>query len=285
MHPEQLDKIRYYIGDAISVDDLTRSEWRLQTDILQQVFVAASMFTLIEKRAVFVDGRISVSVQRKALASGDVKAFFNRRCHDFGLKGQRLIYFDTVGSQRMRGGNNNTQLHFHALLEFPERQSKKQFLALLKRVFGDARELGKRQFHFPKPDWETGFTHGSVRIEGPLGKLFYSTKNAGAAYAILKLNRDGARSRAAPKARGSINKRSKGIAKGTPSNFNAEVVICDRFSKQQGKIAFDAWYRDEKKKLSRNANVSKLLETNSIHHGNGDQSPRIYSSTRRLTGS
>lgn len=106
----------------------------------------------------------------------------------------------------------------------------------------------ERQFHKSEPDWQTGFTHGTTRAQGPLGKIFYSTKNAGAAYASLKLNKEGARSRAAPIARGSLNKRSLGIARGLPSNFNARVVICDRASQQQGRAAFDAWCKAEKAK-------------------------------------
>lgn len=251
MTPEQLDKLRYYLGEAISIDHLSRREWRLQTDLLRQSFIAADMFVQLDKRAIFVDGRISVDVGKRALASKDVKAFFNRRCHDFGLKSRRLIYFDTVSSAKIRGGNHNTLLHFHALLEFPERRSLKQFKAQLKKVFGDAKELGERQLHRSAPNWDTGFTHGSTRAQGPLGKIFYSTKNAGAAYAALNLNKGGARSRAAPVARGSLNKRSQGIAKGLPSNFNAQIVICDRASQQRGRAAFNAWYQDEKAKQDR----------------------------------
>lgn len=279
MTPEQLDKLRYYLGNTISIEHLARNEWRLQSDILRQTFIAADMFVRLETRAVFVDGRISVDVGKRALGSGDVKSFFNRRCHDFGLKGRRLIYFDTVSTPKIRGGNHNTLLHFHALLEFPERKTWKQFQAILKRIFGDAKELGQRQFHKSAPDWKAGFTHGVTRADGPIGKIFYSTKNAGAAYRVLCLNKDGARSRAAPVARGRVNKRSIGIAKGSPSNFNARVVICDRISQQQGRAAFNLWLKDEAAKRD-----TAVRDRSAIINVISSQFPPIVFTPVRQTG-
>jgi hypothetical protein len=121
-------------------------------------------------------------------------------------------------------------LHFHGFIELPRGWTRSSFERLLERVFGKARPMGKRQFHFSPPRWDQHYTFNDVQVTGPLGKLVYALAHAGTTYHNLGLN-DGKRSRSCPAARG---------------NFNSAIVFVDSLSKRAGKEAFDAWVKAER---------------------------------------
>lgn len=245
---EQLDKLRLYLDKAVALEDLARSDWKRQTDVLRQAFIVARMFTDLGHRAVLIDGHVAQKRKAEALSDGAIKQFFNRRCHDVGLKGRRLVIFDTVTTRAMGGrGNSRARLHFHGVFEVPEGWSKAELLRRLERVFGRAREMGRRQFHLSTIDWAKCSTHNGVTASGPLGKMLYAIKHAGSTYRCLDLN-EGKRSRRAPPARGTCNRTADRLARGVPSNFNKDVVLCDTRSKQAGKEAFEGWLSAEKKR-------------------------------------
>lgn len=197
----------------------------------------------------FVDGHISQRLKAQAIASGDVKGFFNRRCHDYGLSGRRMLVFDTVTTNEMGGrGSGAIRLHFHAVMEEPSGMTRKAFIERLEAVFGRAQIMGQRQFHVTSPNWKNHFTFAGVQVHGPLGKLMYAIKHAGSTYMSLGLNEDGKRSRKAPASRRSCNRAAKRLAKSNPSHFNRAVVFYDRASKQSGEAAFKAWVAAERAK-------------------------------------
>ncbi len=244
---ESLDDIRRYIAKAVRFGDLARTDWRRQTDCVQQSFIAARLFADLDSRAIFIDGHIHDYLKIQALAHPQgVKAFFNRRFHDLGFKARRLIFFDTRMTHKMgQRGSGRHKLHFHALIELPHGWSQAALLRLLERVFGKATIMGRRQFHIPQPDWTRHYTHNDVQVMGPLGKLAYVMAHAGTSYRDLDLN-DGKRSRSTPASRGRYNRQASGLARGIPSNFNADIVFIDAVSKRAGKEAFDAWTKAER---------------------------------------
>ncbi|PDS61264.1 hypothetical protein CO653_34140 [Rhizobium anhuiense] len=207
------------------------------------------LFCDLGKRAVFVDGHISQKLKAEAIASGDPKGFFNRRCHVYGLSGRRMIIYDTVTTNEMGGrGSSAARLHFHAIMEKPEGMKDEEFFGLLEVVFGRANIMGQRQFHKTLPNWKNHFTFGGVQVHGPLGKLMYAIKHSGSAYLSLGLNEDGKRSRKAPASRRACNRDAQRLAKSNPSHFNRAVVFFDRVSKQAGERAFNAWVAAERAK-------------------------------------
>ncbi len=241
--PEQIDRISFYIDDdALLISDLSRYDWRRQTDTVKQLFYVARMFAdLGENRVVMVDGHISTRVKALALTSSSLKGFFNRRCHDYGLKSRRLILLDAVATSKTGGrGKGRSKLHFHGFFELPDGWTKTDLSKVLEQVFGRATPMGQRQFHMSSQDWTKAHSCNGVRARGAIGKLFYSLDHLGATYSCLDLN-EGKRSRRAPSSRGADNRDSKRLARGIPSNFNAKAVFCDTKSKQLAKEAFEAW--------------------------------------------
>lgn len=243
---ELLDKLRLYLDGAVTVEDLVRSDWRRQTDVVQQAFTVARMYADLGGRAVLIDGHASQRLKALAVASASIKQFFNRRCHDYGLKSRRMLIMDTVTTRAMGGrGNSRQRLHFHGVVELPEGWSKAQLIRVLQRIFGNAREMGRRQFHLSGIDWNKRSTHNGVTASGPLGKMLYAIKHAGSTYRCLDLN-EGKRSRRAPSYRRACNTASQRLAQGIPSNFNKAIVLCDTASKRAGKEGFEAWLRNER---------------------------------------
>ena len=224
------------------------SAWRKQTDVLKQVHITAALIALYGERATFVDGRISHALIGEAVRSGNVKAFFNRRFHDKGVAWQRLVYFQTVSSKRMgdrkpRRGLAN--LHFHALIIRPERQSNRQIRESLADVFGRAQGMRiDTQFCLKPADWEKSCCFKGFTASGPIGKLFYIQAGMAGTYNDLKLNADGKRSRRAPLERLRCNRHSLGLARGIPSHFNAKATLCDHASTKAGRHAFERWISD-----------------------------------------
>jgi hypothetical protein len=244
---DRLDEVRRHLDKAVSFNHLARFDWRRQTDCVQQAFIAARLFADCGTSAIFVDGHINDFVKVKALDDPrvKVKAFFNRRFHDLGFKFRRIIYFDTLATRSMgKRGSGRHRLHFHAIFELPPGWTKADLQRLLENVFGKAAPMGQRQFHFSKPRWDQHHTHNEVQVNGPLGKLTYAMAHAGTTYHNLDLN-DGKRSRSSPASRGRCNRKASALARGIPSNFNAEIVFCDHVSKRAGKEAFEAWVKSE----------------------------------------
>ena len=235
-----LPTLRNYLGDAVRFDDLTRYEWRLQTDIVQQLFITAALFVDLGAEVVLVDGHINLNLKKRALMhEGGVKQFFNKRCHDLGLTSRRVIVFDTVTTNRMgQRASGRDKLHFHGKFELPAGWSRAALLRALEKVFGRAaiegRWMGRRQFHASNPDWTQHHSHNDARAIGPLGKFLYAIQHAGATYNNPELN-DGKRSRKAPSVRGRCNRKGARLAQGIPSNFTAEVVFADTLSKRAEK--------------------------------------------------
>lgn len=210
--------------------------------------MAAAMIAIYGERAVFVDGRIDINLTAVAAEDGNIKGFFNRRFHDKGVDWQRLVYFQTVstrrwGEKRKRGVAN---LHFHALMILPERQTLKQIRTTLETVFGKAGNMGgKIQFKISKPDWQESYSFNGVRAEGPIGKILYVQQGMGGTFNDLNLN-EGKRSRKAPIERLRCNRQAKGLARGIPSNFNFKAALCDHVSMDAGRRAFLAWLKEER---------------------------------------
>jgi hypothetical protein len=156
-----------------------------------------------------------------------------------------VLLFDTVTTRKMGGrGSGRDKLHFHAVFELPHGWSRAELLRRLKKVFGDAGAMGRRQFHVSNPRWDQHHSHNGVKAYGPFGKIIYAIAHAGSTYRSLDLN-DGKRSRRSPTSRGACNRKAVGLARGIPSNFNAEIVFCDHVSKKAGKEAFEAWVKSE----------------------------------------
>lgn len=210
------------------------------------------MIALYGERAAFVDGRIDLHLVRQAADTGNIKGFFNRRFHDKGADWQRLVYFQTESTrrwgERKRGVSN---LHFHALIILPERQTLKQIRQKLGDVFGHVPGMGKLQFKITKPDWSKSYTFNQVSAAGPLGKILYVQDGMGATYNDLKLNEDGKRSRKAPIERLRCNRHAKGLARGIPSHFNAKATLCDHVSTAAGRAAFREWVAEERRMIKR----------------------------------
>lgn len=243
-----LPTLQRYLGDVVRFGDLTRFEWRLQTDVLQQLFILTALFADLGERAVQVDGHINIRLKKRAVEQkGGVKRFFNKRCHDLGLTSRRVIVFDTVTTNKMgQRGSGRDKLHFHGAFGLPAGWSRAALLRATKKVFGraslEARWMGRRQFHASVPDWTQHHSHNGALAVGALGKFLYAIQHAGATYNSLGLN-DGKRSRKAPSVRGRCNRKAARIAQGIPSNFTAEVVFADTVSKRAGKDAFEAWVK------------------------------------------
>ncbi len=108
--------------------------------------------------------------------------------------------------------------------------------------------MGQRQFHFTMPRWDQHYTHNDIQVFGPVGKMAYAMAHAGTTYHNLDLN-EGKRSRSAPASRRACNRKASGLARGIPSNFNAEIVFCDNASKRAGKVAFEMWVKSERGRL------------------------------------
>ena len=246
--------LRSHLGDVVHFDDLTRYEWRLQTDVVQQLFITAALFAC-GAEVVQVDGHINVNLKKRALEhKGGVKRFFNKRCHDLRLTSRRVIVFDTVTTNRMgQRSSGRDKLHFHGAFELPAGWSRAALLRVLEKVFGRAaiegRWMGRRQFHASSPDWTQHHSHNGACAVGPLGKFLYAIQHAGATYNSLQLNEDGKRSRKAPSVRGQCNRKAARLAQGIPSNFTAEVVFADTASKRAGKGGFEAWVKAERELL------------------------------------
>jgi hypothetical protein len=243
---ERLDELRRHLTTAVTIDQLTRFDWRRQTDCVQQAFIVARLFVDCGPAAIFVDGHINDHVKIRALSDPrGVKAFFNRRFHDLGFKWRRVIVFDTYTTRKMgKRGSGRDRLHFHGVFELPRGWTRASLQTVLERVFGTASPMGKRQFHFSTARWGQDYTHNRVRMAGPLGKLAYVMAHAGATYLSLGLNA-GKRSRSSPTSRGRYNRKARGLARGIPSNFNADIIFCDNVSKRAGKEAFNAWVKAE----------------------------------------
>jgi hypothetical protein len=243
---QQLTEVRRHLDKAVAFDHLTRRDWRRQTDSVRHAFVAARLFVDCGAAIDLVDGHINDHVKVKALADPHgVKAFFNRRFHDAGFKARRLIVFDTCSTRKMGGrASGRDKLHFHGFIERPRGWTRGDLERLLERVFGKARPMGKRQFHFSSPNWRQHYTLHDAQVTGPLGKLVYALAHAGTTYRNLDLN-DGKRSRRAPPSRRRYNLAAGGLARGVPSNFSAAIVFADSASKRAAREAFDAWVEAE----------------------------------------
>jgi hypothetical protein len=229
--------------------------WKKQTDVLKQAHIAAAMIATYGERAVFIDGRIDHRLIALAAETGNIKTYFNRRFHDKGVDWQRLVFFQTVSTKRWgekkRGIGN---LHFHALVILPLRQSMKQIRDKLELVFGKAGNMGGRiQFKITKPDWRTSYTFNGVTAKGPIGKVLYVQQGMGGTFNDLKLNEDGKRSRKAPIERLRCNKRAGGLARGIPSNFNGKATLCDHVSTEAGRKSFLLWIKEERELKRENA--------------------------------
>lgn len=237
--------------------------WKKQTDVLKQTHIAAALIAFYGERAVFIDGRIDQRLTALAAESGNIKKFFNRRFHDKGIDWQRLVYFQTISTrrwgERKRGVGN---LHFHALMILPERQSLKQIRNKLELVFGKVANMGgKIQFKITKPDWQSSYTFNNVTSEGPIGKLLYVQHGMGGTYNDLAFNDDGKRSRKAPIERLRCNRQATGLARGLPSHFNAKATLCDHVSTEQGRRAFVTWLKEELElKKARKREAARLLQ-------------------------
>jgi hypothetical protein len=230
--PAVLDDVRRHLDKSIAYVHLARFDWRRQTDALQETFIVARLLADLGSRAVFVDGHIHDRVKLRALEAPDgVKRFFNRRFHDLGFKSRRVLFFDTLSTNRMGGrGSGRARLHFHGVFELPAGWTRADLKRLLAKVFGDAEAMGRRQFHISEPRWDQHHTHNDVQVTGPLGKIIYAIAHAGTTYKDLGLN-EGKRSRKSPASRGAVNRTAKGLARGIPSNFNSAIVFCDHISK------------------------------------------------------
>ncbi len=274
---DRLADVRRYLNRSISFDHLTRYDWRRQTDCVQQAFIVARLFADCGSAAIFVDGHIGDRIKTNAIAHpAGVKAFFNRRFHDAGYKARRVVVFDTLTTRKMgKRGSGLHKLHFHAVLELPLGTTKADMQRLLEKVFGKAAPMGQRQFHFTSYKWEQYYTHNGVQISGPLGKMAYAMAHAGTTYHNLDLN-EGKRSRSAPTSRGACNRNAYGLARGIPSNFNAEIVFCDNASKRAGKEAFEMWVKAERDRLR----PQRTNETASLSVDPGSASP--MGTTRRI---
>lgn len=216
------------------------------------------MIATFGERAVFIDGRIDQRLIAVAVESGNIKKFFNQRFHDQGVNWQRLVYFQTVSTsrsgQKKRGVSN---LHFHALIVLPERQTLKQIRAKLELVFGKAVNMGGRiQFDISKPDWRKSYTFNGVTAKGPLGKILYVQQGMGGTFNDLKLNEGGKRSRKAPIERLRCNKNAVGLARGIPSNFNAKATLCDHDSTKAGHKGYLLWITEEREQKRAQARLA-----------------------------
>jgi hypothetical protein len=263
-----LDRVLAHVQETVVYGDLARTDWRRQTDAVKDVFVAARMFTDLGPRAITVDGRMSRAMILRALRAMEggtsPTAFFNARCHDAGLTGRRLIVYDTKTNNDVVDGRGNSRarLHFHGIFELPERRTFDQLRVMLRKVFGNAVEIERFQLRLKPIVSGVGqdvphYTLQSATAYGPMGKVFYALDHAGSTYATLGLNEAGKRSRSAPW-QGAANRAGKRLAKGVPSNFNREVVFCDRESVQLGREAFEAWIDREKElHARRRGNVPK----------------------------
>jgi len=256
-----LDRVLAHVQETVVFGDLARTDWRRQTDTVKDVFIAGRIFADLGPRAIIVDGRMKTSVIRQALRAmhgGEtLTGFFNGRCHDAGLTGRRLIVYDTKTNNDVVDGQGNSRarLHFHGVFELPEATTFAQLRDVLRKVFGKAAEIERFQLRLKPIISGVGqdVPHHSLQgatAYGPMGKVFYALAHAGSTYATLGLNEAGKRSRSAPW-QGAANRAGKRLAKGVPSNFNREVVFCDRASVQLGREAFEAWVGRERELQAR----------------------------------
>lgn len=244
-HRDQLAMFAKAMSDIVHAGDLQRSDWRRQTDAVRLAAVVAQMSAETSGQVILVDGRITDAIVMEAASNGDPKRYFNRRCHDRGLKCRRLIVLDTKATKRMAAGervrDGKANLHFHAVFLLDEDKEKSWLASQLRAVFGVAVTLGPRQFRYASPDPAQHKTFSERQGYGAVGKLCYMLDHAGSTYATLGLNEAGRRSRRAPVFRRRCNEQSKGLAQGLPKNFLSDVVICDSVSKQEARKAFEAW--------------------------------------------
>lgn len=237
-------KVERHIENVVTIDDLARLDWKRQTDVVQDVFLVATMFAELGNRAVFIDGNISDNLKHAALTSpAGVKQFFNRRCHDQGIKSRRFFVIDTVSTRSMgKRGRGPWKLHIHGVFELREGQSQASLIRELEKVFGKAASMGRRQFHVARPQEDKHFTLQGRQGVGAIGKLLYALAHVGATYRDLELN-GGKRSRKAPTSRRIYNEKAQGLARGIPSNFNSAVVFADSASKRAARLAFTGWVK------------------------------------------
>jgi hypothetical protein len=239
--PAQLETFVDELSRVIKRCDIQRSDWKRQTDAVKVSCVAAQMVAEDPNQVFLVDGRIEASIISQALRGGNVKGFFNQRCHDKRLKCRRIIVFDTKSGGGMdRVANSASDLHFHAVFLLEKGQDKTWLIEKLCAVFGKA-HLAGRQFKIKQPDPKSHYTFAGRQGSGIAGKICYMMSHAGTTHAVLGLNEDAKRSRKAPKTRGACNQQSKGLAAGRPSNFLSSITICDNVSKREAKRAFDDW--------------------------------------------
>lgn len=234
---------------------MQQKQWRRQNDVVQQAFIVATMITELGTRAVLVDGFFSKRVKAEAIASGDPIGYLNTRCHARGLKTRRLLVLDTTTSDNGVTLHTRYRLHFHGVFKLPEGMTIPEFIELLRKVFGRAKDettgkdMGARQFEVVRPDYTKGYAHNSIHAKGALGKLFYALRHAGTTYNDLGFNGDRGR-REGPKSRMAANTRAAGLAKGNASNFNKDIVMCDAVSKRAGKAMFETWVEAEQAALA-----------------------------------
>ena len=244
-HPDQLPAFALAMSGVVRTGDLQRSDWRRQTDAVQLVAVVAQMEAEASERVVLVDGRIANTAMMEAISSGNPKRYFNRQCHDRGLKCRRVVVLDTKATKRMAAGERmrlgKANLHFHAVFLLDEDRGRPWLAGRLRAVFGEAVALGPRQFRYAVPNPAQHKTFSERQGHGIVGKLCYMLDHAGSTYATLNLNEAGRRSRRAPTTRRRCNEQSEGLAQGLPRNFLSGIVICDDASKREARKAFEAW--------------------------------------------
>lgn len=241
------------------------SAWLKQTDVFKQAHIVAALIAIYGQRALFFDCRIDQRLTQQAWEGGNIRRFFNRRFHDKGVHWQRLVYFQTTSTKRGGDGKRKrglANLHVHALIVIPERQSLKQIREELAKVFGRAPGMGDLiQFKHVKPDWTKQSTFNGVTAKGPIGKILYVQQGMGGTYNDLDLN-NGKRSRKAPIERLRCTRHAKRLAQGVPSHFNAKATSCDHVSTRAGELAFTEWLREgretQREEKLRQARASRL---------------------------
>ena len=245
-------------------EDMARSDWKRQTDAVQIAVAMAQMEAEAPERFFLVDGRIARElIQQAVIAEKSPKAFFAKRCHSYGLTCRRIIFFDTKSGRKMgRRGNSQANLHFHGAFLVPEGCDERWLRKTLKAVFGSVAIAGT-QLYLQKPDTEKSHSFSERQGHGVAGKLAYMLTHAGSTHKVLKLNKDGKRSRKAPAVRRRANKTSQGIAQGLPRHFVKEAVIFNNESKREARRAFDHWMRTEPRSRTQ-PEATTLLQNPSV---------------------
>lgn len=198
-----------------------------------------------ESDVVLVDGLISTKLQTEAYSHPKgPKAYFSQRCHDRQLTCRRIIFLDAKSTRAMGSrATGEGVLHFHGMFLLGRDQSEKWLRQGLTAVFGHAIDARTFQFKLTTSDNKKSHGYAGLICTGATGKLAYMLSHVGTTYASLGLNDDGKRSRRAPSARGRVNRKATGFARGIPSNFVSKVVIWDIETRKIARQAFDAWYR------------------------------------------